>query len=330
MASRAVSKELLRDLRRQIAAIEDDTPRLQPGSDIGDGGSAPMGSATLLREGGRVIEGLRFTRAQRVSTGDEEADRLMGGGLPRAALSEVIAPETRDTGAAMALAMALALRAGPSGGPSRPHAPLLWATTRQAFSEAGMPWAPGLAELLGLDSQRLLVAAVPRLADLLWIAGEAAPLAGLCAVILELRGNPAACDLATTRRLHMRARQAGRPVILLRQAARPEASAALLRLLVRAAPSAAITAFGVPVDGTIGNPAFHLTVDKGAPERTDLILEWNRDDQRCVLRPGKPDIRQPASRPPHPGAVVSLSSYRPDPGRPSWPGLAQPPARNRG
>ena len=129
----------------------------------------------------------------------------------------------------------------------------------EAMAEAGMPWSPGLAGLVGLEPHRLLLAEVPRLADLLWIAGEAAPLPGLCAVILEMRGNPAACDLSATRRLHMRARHAGRPVILLRQAARPEAGAALLRLLVRAAPSAPASAFGVTLDGTIGNRGNRIT-----------------------------------------------------------------------
>lgn len=331
MATRAVTEEVLRDLRRRIAAVEDGTPRLLHGpAEDPDEDERDTAAGTLLRAQGRPVEGLRHARARRVSTGDGRADRLLGGGLPLAALSEVIAPETRDAGAAAALALALALRAHRGRPDATPGAPLLWATTRQAMAEAGMPWAPGLAGLLGLEPDRLLVAGVPRVADLLWLAGEAAPLAGLCAVIVEMRGNPAACDLTATRRLHMRARQAGRPVILLRQAARPEAGAALLRLLVRAAPSAPASAFGVTLDGTIGDPAFRLTVDKGASQTIDLTLEWNRDDQRFVLRPGAPADREPAHRPPHPGAVVSLSAHRPDSGRPPRQDVAGPPARRRG
>ncbi|MEZ5809664.1 MAG: hypothetical protein R3D65_18550 [Zhengella sp.] len=330
MATRAVTEELLRDLRRRIAAIEDETPRLrQVEAETPSHGENATGG-TLLREHGRPVEGLRHARAERVSTGDGSADRLLGGGLPLAALSEVIAPETRDAGAAAALALGLALRAHRARKTGAPQAPLLWATTRQAMAEAGMPWAPGLAGLLGLEPHRLLVAEVPRLADLLWIAGEAAPLAGLSAVIVEMRGNPAACDLTATRRLHMRARQAGRPVILLRQAARAEASAALLRLLVRAAPSAPASAFGVMIEGTIGNPAFCLTVDKGANETCDLTLEWNRDDQRFVLHPGAPLRRKPVQRPPYPGAVVSLPAHRPDSGRPPRPDLTDQHVRRRG
>lgn len=336
MATRAVTEELLHDLRQRIAAIEDATPRLQPGPAAGesrvspDHGGRDEAAGTFLRAHGRPVEGLRHARALRVSTGDERVDRLLGGGLPLAALSEVIAPETRDAGAAGALALGLALRAHRERKAAPPQAPLLWVTTRQAMAEAGMPWAPGLAGLVGLEPHRLLLAEVPRLADLLWIAGEAAPLPGLCAVILEMRGNPAACDLSATRRLHMRARHAGRPVILLRQAARPEASAALLRLLVRAAPSAPASAFGVTLDGTIGNPAFRLTVDKGASDTPDLTLEWNRDEQRFVLRPDGSAEREPVRRPTHPGAVVSLSTHRPDTGHAPRPDLADPPARRRG
>ena len=85
MATRAVTEELLRDLRRRIAAIEDETPRLrQVEAETPSHGENATGS-TLLREHGRPVEGLRHARAERVSTGDGSADRLLGGGLPLAA-----------------------------------------------------------------------------------------------------------------------------------------------------------------------------------------------------------------------------------------------------
>ena len=72
----------------------------------------------------------------------------------------------------------------------------------------------------------------------LWIAEEAARLSALGGGLLEVDGNPDRLDLTATRRLHRRAQAAGRPVLLLRQSALAEPTAAPVRLLVAPAPAA--------------------------------------------------------------------------------------------
>ena len=149
-------------------------------------------------------------------TGIDALDRALGGGLPKAALTEIHGAETRDAGAVAGFALALAslILKGQKAG-----LPLLWIGTSEIFREAGFPYAAGLARDFGIAPEALLFSEAPKLADALWIAEEAARLSALAAVVIELRGNPDRLDLTATRRLHRRAEQAGRPVLLIRQAA---------------------------------------------------------------------------------------------------------------
>ena len=101
----------------------------------------------------------------------------------------------------------------------------------------------------------------------------------LAAVILEIRGSPQRLDLTATRRLHARAQSAGRPVFLLRQAAEAEPTAAPVRLIVSSAPAAPRRTIAGPLAGSIGRPAFTVSIGKS---RTALpgqfTLEWNPDE----------------------------------------------------
>jgi protein ImuA len=137
----------------------------------------------------------------------------------------------------------------------------------------------GLARDFGIAPEALLFSEAPKLVDALWIAEEAARLTALAAVIIELRGNPDRLDLTATRRLHRRAQQAGRPVLLIRQAAQAEPTAAPVRFVVAAAPAALRATLAGPLAGSIGVPAFTLTIGKS---RTALpgqfIVEWNSHD----------------------------------------------------
>ena len=174
---------------------------------------------------------------------------MLGGGLPKAALTEIHGAETRDAGAVAGFALALAslILKGRKAG-----LPLLWIGTSEIFREAGFPYAVGLARDFGIAPEALLFSEAPKLADALWIAEEAARLSALAAVIIELRGNPDRLDLTATRRLHRRAEQAGRPVLLIRQAAEAEPTAAPVRLVVAAASAAPRATLAGPLAGSIG------------------------------------------------------------------------------
>ncbi|MGX7875857.1 ImuA family protein [Mesorhizobium sp. ORM6] len=174
----------------------------------------------------------------------------------------------------------------------------------------------------GIEPGQLLFSEAPRLVDALWIAEEAARMTALAAVILEIRGNPQRLDLTATRRLHTRAQAAGRPVFLLRQAAEPEPTAAPVRLIVSSAPAVPRAIVTGPLAGSIGRPAFAITIGKS---RTALpgqfTLEWNPDERVFDERWGE---ERRADRTENSVPVVSLSRGGKDPAAASGAVLAFP------
>ena len=283
MAKGAVARETVFALRRAIAKIEGTLPeRLE----------APAG---VIRRGG-ISGGDRL-----LASGADALDAALGGGLPKAALIEIHGAETRDAGTAGGFVLALASRLmAAAGGPVA--APLLWIGTAEIFRESGFPYAGGLRSAFGIEAGALLFCEARKLVDALWIAEEAARLATPAAVVLEIRGNPRGLDLTATRRLHARARETGRPLFLLRQAAVAEPTAAPLRLVVEPTPSALRETIGGPLAGSLGRPAFTVTLGKGSHARLQrFTLEWNPDERIF-------EERRPENRAKDPFPVVSLPS----------------------
>lgn len=255
MASSAVARGTIASLRHQIAKIEG---RL---AERLDGGTEDI---DLVRHAGAPSGDL-------LVTGAEPFDAALGGGLPGAGLTEIHAAGTRDASAAAAFILAL-IRLSLERTPD----PVLWVGMSESFREAGYPYPPGILFLHGIDPSRLLVAQAEKLTDALWIAEQAAALDGFSAVLLETRGNSAHLDLTATRRLHHRARDAGHPLFLLRQAAKPEPTAAPFRLIVQSASAGLRHILGKPLARSIGPPAFQVEISKNrtAPPAR-FILEWN-------------------------------------------------------
>src|SRR4051812_30286706 len=134
MAVHAVAQETIFGLRQKIAKIEGrlaerlDGPAATPGE---------AGGVVLRRHGIAPADGFF------IPTGASALDRTLGGGLPKAALTEIHGAETRDAGAVAGFALALAgliLKGGQKTG-----LPLLWIGTSEIFREAGFPYAVGLA-----------------------------------------------------------------------------------------------------------------------------------------------------------------------------------------
>ncbi len=291
MAITAATQGTVFALRHKIAKIEG---RLAERLEQRDEAAGPE---IVLRHHGIAAAGDGL-----LPTGVGDLDRALGGGLPRAALTEIHGAETRDSGAAAGLTLALVSLILKQHGDKNP---VLWIGTAEVFREAAFPYAPGLHQRFGIAPENILLSEAPKLADALWIAEEAARLATLSAVIIELRGNPQGLDLTATRRLHRRAQAAGRPVFLLRQAAHGEPTAAPVRLLVSSIQAALRQTAGGALAGSIGPPGFSVSIGKS---RTALpgqfIAEWNLDERSLQQR--RPD-RPPAE---NPVAVVSLSQRR--------------------
>ncbi|TWG97895.1 protein ImuA [Mesorhizobium sp. J18] len=295
MAKLAVTRETVFALRREIARIEGILPERFETPDGRD--------ATVIRRGGMAVDPL-------LRSGIRRLDETLGGGLPKAALTEIHGGQTRDAGCVAGFALALLsllLKTSP------PEAPVLWAGTSEIFSEAGFPYAGGLRAFFGIDPEALLFSEVPKIQDALWVAEEAARLKALSAVVLEIRGNPERLDLTATRRLHHRAQDSGRPVFLLRQAALAEPTAAPCRLVVSPASAAARQTIIGPLAGSIGRPAFTVAVSKS---RTALpgqfTLEWNPDERAFEERRSEERTGE-KQRTENPVTLVPASFGRADP-----------------
>ncbi|PWW00596.1 protein ImuA [Hoeflea marina] len=211
-------------------------------------------------------------------------DGALGGGFPMAGMTEIRAAESRDWGAACGFAWVLAamlLKHQPRLGGA-----LVWIAAADARAEGGEPWMPGLSGLAP-GPRQILIVHPRRTADALWAAEAAAGTAGIGMTILELRGNPGCFGLTESRRLQFRARQAGRPLLLLRQTGEAEAGAAPARFHIGAAPAGLRRLpDGGRLAGSIGRPAFAVTLEKSRlPAPLSLILEWNRHECRLDIRP---------------------------------------------
>src|SRR5919109_215873 len=149
MATTAVARETIFTLRREIAKIEGRLPE----------SLAPAGSpqdATVLRHGGAAEREGAF-----IATGAERLDQALGGGLPKAALTEIHGSETRNAGVTAGFTLALAgliLKASAKG------LPLLWIGSAEIFREAGFPYAPGLVHQFGIAPEDFLFSEVSKLA----------------------------------------------------------------------------------------------------------------------------------------------------------------------
>jgi len=292
MASSAVAQETFLALRREIARIEGRlVERL----------GAP-GEVAILPTVQAAIPRLR--------TGAAGFDAALGGGLPLSGLTEIHGSAMRDAGTVAGFALGIA-RLLPAFGP------ILWICTAETLREAGRPYAPGLAAQFGLSAERLLLGEAPKLADALWMAEEAAGTGVFATILLELSGSPAMLDLTATRRLHRRALFAGHPLFLIRDAGTPQPTAAPIRLLVAANSARERTIFSQPLTGSIGPPAFRVTIDKNpAARQASFTMEWSNG----AFHERKDISRRPA----HPGAVVPASPGGADHAPASWPLVAFP------
>lgn len=294
MVTRAVARETVFALRHQIAKIEGRlAERLEEPDRTG-----PAAQGLVLRRNG-------VAAADVLPTGAAALDEALGGGLPRAALTEIHGLETRDAGAAAGFVLALASLLLAQ---ADERLPVLWIGTSEIFREAGLPYPIGLGQRFGIGPGDLLVSEAPRLTDALWVAEEAARLKALSAVFLEVRGNAKILDLTATRRLQRRAQEAGRPVFLLRQGASPEPTAAPVRLVVSPAQAGLRGMTGGRLARSIGPPGFTVAIGKSRTARPGQFeLEWNHDEHAFrERRPGRAEAENPV-------AVVPLSQHRADP-----------------
>ncbi|MBB6485618.1 ImuA family protein [Rhizobium lusitanum] len=304
MAEAAVARETLFALRETIARLEG-----RPIPALAAAAHERLADKPATRGAGLVKP---LPEQPVLATGVEDLDAAMQGGLPLDALTEIRSLGLRDAGSASGFALALAARLHAQAlSADAAISPILWIGDTVATMEAGLPYAIGLRDF-GLEPAAFLQASPRKLEEALWLAEAALGSAAFAVVILEVRGNPSRFGLTESRRLALRAKAAGRPLFLLRQGGEEEASSALFRFSVEPAPAPARPLpDGSVLGGSIGHPAFRLTLEKSRnPAPLSITLEWNAHDRRFAP---VSDIQCPAfpgEHAAHSGADLPASADR--------------------
>jgi len=226
---------------------------------------------------------------QPVATGHPQADDVLGGGLRPGSLHEIFAKGWSAGGFAALLALLVAGHSKEKG------KSLFWVRPDYEAMEYGALSPNGLLELGG-DPQTLILVSTRNAADALSAANDILACPHVGALLLEIEGMPKCLDLVASRRLSLAAGESGVTVLLLRNGAEAEPSAALTRWQVAAAPSDAR-------DDDWGNPVFdaHL-IRHRAGGLGSFLMKWNlqhacfTDASKWEANPGAV-VRAPADRP---------------------------------
>lgn len=226
-----------------------------------------------------------------VAFGVGKVDAILGGGLARGALHEIVPGGGADLPAAIGLAAALCQRPDPAS--ARVGRDIVWLRERHSDGENGKIYPRGLQEM-GFPADRLILVRLKGIKLLLQAAMEAAGCDALGAVVVEISQDSAALDLTTTRKLSLLAERSGLILFCLRAPPKRGASAAMTRWGVTAASSRALAA------NAPGLPALDLKLlrHRMGSDGLSWRLEWNRDEQRFQEAPVS-------------GAVVRYPAYRP-------------------
>lgn len=197
-------------------------------------------------------------RPERILLGHGPADACLRGGLKRGALHEVFAVPGHE-GAATGFAAGLAALVCA-------NKPLLWIRQDYSALEFGELSATGLLEF-GLDPSRVFLFAAANAEDALRAGLDALSCAALGCVVIEIPRAPKILDLVASRRLTLASAQKHVTALLLRLAARPDASTAETRWLIRAAQA------------QNDAPGFNAELIRNRSGQTGAwVMEWNSDE----------------------------------------------------
>ena len=213
----------------------------------------------------RTLAGLKTAEASLRTTplGAACADAVLQGGLRHDALHEIYAGDASQCGAATGFAAGFAARLSGSRD-------LVWLTTDFCAREYGVLCASGLVEL-GIDPSRLLLLRLSNGKDAVRAMADVLACKAVGAAILEVEGHVRTLNLNTSRRLSFAAARRDVPAILLRIAAKPEASAAETRWLIHASASPPLDD-----DSDFGAPHFRAQLLRNRHGGNgEWRIEWN-------------------------------------------------------
>ena len=173
---------------------------------------------------GKAQHGKTRSARVHVDTGLTVMDEVLGGGIARATIHEIMPRSVQDLGAAAGFAFGVAARA------QETSAHTLYIQHDFTSAETGRPYLPGL-RLSGFDTSSLIYLHVPQAEDVLWAMNEALKCRAFSSVIAEFPAHTRVLDLTSTRRLALAAQEGLGLGLILRHAATIEPNAATTRWL---------------------------------------------------------------------------------------------------
>ncbi|MEL7486818.1 MAG: hypothetical protein AAGJ87_06340 [Pseudomonadota bacterium] len=176
-------------------------------------------------------------RESAVQTPGESASPSVVSPLNAAGLHDIAGDAYADFAAAFGFTLAAAHQAAEARGK-----PLFICEQIISQADQGALYGPGLAHF-GIAPDRIIIASVRSEQDLLWCAEEALACGGLGAVVLRLSPREKKYAFTPSRRLHLRAIEAGVPAFVVRGSPARAATAAESLWRVGARPSKPVSPF---------------------------------------------------------------------------------------
>lgn len=222
-------------------------------------------SLLALPSTGKWRENKTSPRDNLFTLGAPEVDARLQGGLPRAALHEILCEKSVDIASASAFALLLTLRLADE------KRPLIWVQEQKAIKLSGHIYPPGLIALGGNPDTMVMVDARD-IKEALRAAADIIRSGAAAAMILSVRDS-AVIDLTATRRLTLAAARTDVLALLLRFDAKSVPSASYSRWHVTSAPSRSLLA------DAPGFPAFDITLSRhrGGVAPFATRVEWNHE-----------------------------------------------------
>lgn len=191
-------------------------------------------SIRALREHASQATAGALANRERILLGTRNLDARLAGGLPKAALHELVSGRDDSPAAALAFAQMLAMLGAPD------PASIIWLRDERATVRLGLPYAPGIAGL-GVNPRRYVLVDTPDSTALLRTAADCLRCCAIGAVIIELGRITPCLDFTVSRKLALAAAESGVMALLVIDSA-PNPSAAYSRWQVASAPSLPLAA----------------------------------------------------------------------------------------
>ena len=264
---------------RRLAALRQVVEKLERGSP----GAAPAPHAAPAR----------------MPLGLAEVDCFLpDAGLACGALHEVTAAAHGDWPAAFGFALALTiLGLGARRDPASTAGPAVLVASRRSLRDFGQPYGHGLHQL-GLDAGRLIVVETRSDKDALWAIEETLKSKGASAMVVGAIGGRLDLTLTASRRLSLAAATTATPLVLLSASTGAEASAAVTRWHIGAAPAAtAASAVMAAPAAMFARSRWSVALARCRNGRTgQWLLEWDHVTHRFHLAQGVADCTPLAGR----------------------------------